>query len=173
MIWSNSLKNKFIIFSLTLVLIIFSGCGIYSFTGASIPPHLKKIFIPVFQDRTASGILTLKEDLSNQLSQKILTQSSLELGTGQVADSRLDGTITSYSNQPYVVSQGVTATTNRISLTVNIIYRDLVKRETIWETNFTQFSEYTIGNISSEQAAVEDVISKLTEDIFSKVVSNW
>lgn len=150
-----------------------SGCGIYSFTGASIPPHLKRIYIPTFQDKSSSGLVALKDDLTNEVTTRLTTQSSFELGTQQVADCRLEGSVLVYSNQPYIISQGQSVKSNRISVRVTVIYRDLVKKETIWENSFENWSDYTIGDQTAEQEALKEVITKLADDIFSKVVSNW
>ncbi|MCA0447598.1 MAG: LPS assembly lipoprotein LptE [Bacteroidetes bacterium] len=157
----------------SLCILAMTGCGIYSFTGASIPPHLKRIHIPNFQDKSSSGILNLKEDLTELLTTKIITQSSFELGTQQQADCRLEGSVVMYTNQPYIISQGQATGTNRITVRVSVVYRDLIKKETIWEQNFENWAEYSIGDQSAEQEALKEATIKLTDDIFSKIVSNW
>lgn len=159
--------------SVLLLLFSLSGCGVYSFTGASIPPHLKRIDVPVFQDKSNSGVLSLKETLTDEVTNRIITQSSLELATGSGADCRLTASIVSYSNQPYVITQGVASATNRISIRVQVSYQDLVKKESIWEQSFDSWEDYSIGNRSAEEEALKNVITKLSDDIFSKVVSNW
>lgn len=161
------------VFWVLLLLPSLSGCGVYSFTGASIPPHLKRIDVPVFQDKSNSGILSLKETLTDEVTNRIITQSSLELATGSGADCRLTASIVNYSNQPYVITQGVASATNRISIRIQVTYQDLVKRETIWEQSFDGWEDYSIGNRSAEEEALKNVITKLSDDIFSKVVSNW
>lgn len=154
-------------------MLVLTGCGVYSFTGASIPPHLKRIHIPNFQDKSSSGILNLKEDLTELLTTKVITQSSFELGTQQQADCRLEGSVVMYTNQPYIISQGQATGTNRITIRVSVVYRDLIKKETIWEQNFENWAEYSIGDRSAEQEALKETTTKLTDDIFSKIVSNW
>jgi len=151
--------------------LVFVSC--YSFTGASIPPHLKRIYIPNFQDKSNSGVSNLKEDLTRKLTDKIISQSSLELGSNQSADCVLEGNIAVYSNQPFVVAAKSTSNTNRITLKVKVTYRDLVKKETIWETTFDNWGEYTIGSTSAESDALADAMNKITDDIFTKVVSSW
>jgi len=156
-----------------VIVALVSGCGIYSFTGASIPPHLKRIYIPTFQDKSSSGLVTLKDNLTDEVTTRLTTQSSFELGTQQAADCRLEGSVIVYSNQPYIISQGQSVKSNRISVRVTVVYRDLVKKEVIWENNFENWSDYTIGDQTAEKEALKEVITKLADDIFSKVVSNW
>lgn len=168
------MKTKsFTLFFIGILFLAINGCGIYSFTGASIPPHLKRIHIPNFQDKSSSGILTLKEDLTEELTTKIITQSSFELGTQQQADCRLEGSVVMYTNQPYIISQGQATGSNRITIRVSVVYRDLIKKETIWEQNFENWAEYSIGDRTAEQESLKEAVSKLSDDIFSKIVSNW
>ena len=47
---------------LFLVLAILQGC--YSFTGSSLPAHLKTIAIPVFDDRSGAGIAQFRGELT-------------------------------------------------------------------------------------------------------------
>lgn len=159
--------------SITFLLgsLVFVSC--YSFTGASIPPHLKRIYIPNFQDKSNSGVSNLKEDLTRKLTDKIISQSSLELGSNQSADCVLEGNISTYTNQPFVVAAKTTSNTNRITLRVSVVYKDLVKKETIWEASFDNWGEYTIGSPAAENDALADAMNKITDDIFTKVVSSW
>lgn len=170
----NNYSEKTLVFKVTAVLFVsFLLASCYSFTGASIPPHLKRIYIPNFQDKSNSGVANLKEDLTRKLTDKIISQSSLELGSNQSADCVLEGNISVYSNQPFVVAAKTTSNTNRITLKVKVVYRDLVKKETIWENNFENWGEYTIGSTSAENDALADAMNKITDDIFTKVVSSW
>jgi hypothetical protein len=160
-----------LVYALLLISIVMFSC--YSFTGASIPPHLKRIYIPNFQDKSNSGVPNLKEDITRKLTDKIISQSSLELGTAQISDCILEGNISSYSNQPFVVSKGTVASTNRITLRVSVTYKDLIKKETIWESSFDNWGEYTIGSTTAEKEALAEAMNKITDDIFTKVVSSW
>lgn len=173
MAWNNmSGRKKSIVLFLTAVVsaVLLGSC--YSFTGASIPPHLNRIYIPNFQDKSGAGISNLKEDLTQLITNKIITQSSLELATSQNADCVLEGNIKSYSNQPFLIS-GTASNTKRISIRVEVSYRDLVKKQTIWTHEFDNWGEYLDGTSDAEANAVKEAITKISDDIFSKVVSSW
>lgn len=161
-----TIKNIFVLLGLFLL----GSC--YSFTGASIPPHLNRIYIPNFQDKTGSGISNLKEDLTQLVTNKIINQSSLELGTDREADCVLEGTISSYNNQPFLIS-GSAANTKRITIRVSVTYRDLVKKQSIWMASFDNWGEYVDGATGAESGAIQDALTKISDDIFSKVVSSW
>ena len=51
------------------------GCP-YSFSGASVPPHLKTIAIPFAEDRSGSGEPGLRELLTEKLTQKFIDDNN-------------------------------------------------------------------------------------------------
>lgn len=157
----------------SILLLNLSGCS-YSFTGASIPAHLHTISIPVCQDRSGSGEAYLVDLFSTELVQKFVDDNSLRVVEKLNADALLECTITSITDAPSVV-QGEEASLRKINVTVKVLYRDLVKKKTILDKNFTDYGEYnTEGNISDERkVAITDAVDKITEDILLSVVSNW
>ncbi len=152
----------------------FNGCS-YSFTGASVPAHLKTVSIPIFNDRSGSGEFNLGENLTNSLIQKFMDDNTLLVTDKLNSDSILEGTIVSLTDAPAVVSGDENISTRRLTITVRAVYKDLVKRQNIFEKNFSNYGDYrTDGDIiSARQAAVESAIEKITEDILLGVVSNW
>lgn len=173
MVWNNQIMDSkkavgfLILMSCALLL---GSC--YSFTGASIPPHLNRIHIPNFQDKSGAGVSNLKEDLTQLVTNKITTQSSLELSTVQSADCVLEGNIKTYTNQPFLVS-GAASNTKRVTIRVEVSYRDLVKKQTIWTQEFESWGEYLDSGTEAEGAAAKDALTKISDEIFSKVVSSW
>lgn len=152
----------------------------YSFTGSSVPAHLKTISIPIFSDRTGSGEFDLSQKLTNQLTQKFIDDNTLAVGNRGSSNCVLDGVISSIDDSPAVVSgtsSGAqeTITARRITINVNVSFKDLVKKQTIFERNFSNYSDYIVkGDITAvRKKAIEDAIDKITEDILLGVVSNW
>lgn len=164
---------------LYLNLIFFLFCSLtacsYSFTGASIPPHIKSIAIPLFKDNTGGGEPELKEKFTNVLIKKFLDDNQLRVVPKANSDALLECTVTGLSDGPAVVAGGEQVTFRRITITVKILYRDLVKKTTIIDKNFTDFSDYsTEGDITiARKKAIDDTIEKISEDILINVVSNW
>ncbi len=171
---THLLSIYIILLFITLGLINFTGCCAYSFTGASVPKHIKTIAIPVAQDRSGSGEPGLGEMLTNKLIQKFIDDNTLQIASKSNANSVLDCTITSLSDAPAVISAGENVTTRRITITVHAVYRDLVKRKTIFDKDFTNTSDYQAGaSISVRRAAIEDAINKISDDILLDTVSGW
>ena len=103
---------------LVLVLATLQGC--YSFTGSSLPQHLKTITIPVFEDRSGAGIAQFRGEITGGLAAKIESQSTLRLTPSIArADVLLEGAITSFADSPSQLSSTTErAVTNRVTLVV-------------------------------------------------------
>lgn len=176
----NSVRRVFLLFSISICLINLSGCS-YSFTGASVPPHLKTISIPLFIDRSGSGEFDLSERLTNGLTRKFIDDNTLTVGDKLKSDSIIEGTIVSLTDAPAVLSGadkvGENITSRRITITVKAVYRDLIKRQIIFERNFSNYGDYPVNDsvdiITVRRKAIETAIDRITEDILLGVVSNW
>lgn len=173
------IKLKFnILLLVVLPLIInFNGCN-YSFTGASVPAHLKTVAIPIFEDRTGSGIFRLKEDITTVLTQKFIEDNSLQVADKVNANSIIEGTITSASDTPSQIGTGdgrETVKTNRFTINVKVVFRDMVTKKVVFEKSFTNYKDYsTSGNVQeSRLSAIQETLKLVCEDILLGVVSNW
>ncbi|MCX6170057.1 MAG: LptE family protein [Ignavibacteriales bacterium] len=165
----------FLVFiSLISGIIILQSCS-YSFTGSSVPSHLKSISIPVFSDKSGSGEFDLNRKLTTQLIQKFIDDNTLLVSDKLNSDSFLDGTIIALSDAPNIVSGGERVTSRRITITVHAVYKDLVKKQQIFDKNFSNYGDYIVsGDITSvRNVAIQTAIDKIAEDILLGVVSNW
>ena len=75
LILKKNILVKLVLLNLLFVVLIainFTACCAYSFTGASVPEHLKTIAIPIADDRSGSGEPGLREDLTQTLIEKFI-----------------------------------------------------------------------------------------------------
>ena len=155
-------------------LINFTSCCSYSFTGASVPEHLKTIAVPVADDRSGAGEPGLRELFTSKLTQKFIDDNTLRVTDRVNANATIDCTIASFSDAPVVVSGGENVTSRRITIGVQVIYKDLVKRKTIFEQNFSNYGDYNASGGSTEKnTAISVAVDKITEDILLAAVSGW
>jgi len=170
----NKVKKVLYLNLVFFLICSFTACS-YSFTGASIPEHLKSIAIPLFKDNTGGGEPELKEKFTNVLTRKFLDDNQLRVVPKANSDALLECTIVSLSDGPAVVSGGEQVTYRRLTLSVKVLYRDLVKKITLIDKNFSDYGEYsTEGDITvARKKAIDDTIEKISEDILINVVSNW
>jgi hypothetical protein len=155
-----------------LLMCWFAGC--YSFTGSSVPSHLRTIAIPLFEDQSGSGEPNLREQLTAKLIEKFRQDNSLEIADKARADAVLEGVIHLAVTKPLVVRAGETVEKNRFTLEVKVTYQDMKLKKKIYEKNFTQNGDYEIsGGVESRQAGIAAAIEKLADDILLETVSGW
>lgn len=174
-------SNKKLILFIIIISILFNltACS-YSFNGASVPPHIKTIGIPLLQDKSGSGEFDLGNNLTTLLTQKFIDDNTLRVSDRLKSDSILEGTIVSLTDAAAVVSGGQTNTavaTRRITITIHVVYKDMVKKQTLLENNFTNYSDYSssgsVDITAGRKAAISKALTLISEDIVLGVVSNW
>jgi hypothetical protein len=169
-------KNKIILLTILNLLLAFSftSCGVYSFTGASVPEHLKTIAIPIADDKSGKAQPGLRESLTNELIQIFIEDNTLQVAERTTANAILECTIVSLSDETAIVSAGENVTSRKIIIGVKVIYRDLVKRKVIYEKTFTNYSDYASSDpIEGRNNAINEAIKLISEDILLDTVSGW
>jgi len=165
-----------VIFSLfiTSLMINFGGCCVYSFTGASVPKHLKTIAIPIAEDKSGSGEPGLRELLTSTLTQNFIDDNTLQVASKTNANSVLECTVISLTDAPAVVAAGETVKSRRITISVQAVFKDLVERKTIFNKTFSNYGDYsTSGSTVDRNNAIQAAIKNISQDILLAVVSGW
>jgi len=158
-----------------LVITLFSaGCGVYSFTGASIPPGAKTVSVQYFQNRAQLIEPTLSSYFTDALRDIFVNQTTLKM-VDRNGDLALDGEIVDYKTSPEAIQGDQTAALNRLTITVNVRFVNKLEPEKDFEQKFTQYKDYSSDTDLS--AVKDDLISEITDmlttDIFNKAVVNW
>ena len=176
---NNYIKFRSFLKPLVLLFIIgilsnFTGCfGCpYSFSGASVAPHLKSVAIPFAEDRSGSAEPRLRELLTEKLTQKFIDDNNLQIAEKSSADALLQCVIVSLSDVPAIVSAGENVASRRITITVQVTFKDLVQRRTVFEKQFSNYGDYS-GGISERNSGIDDAINKISDDILLDTVSGW
>lgn len=175
---SVKLKSSAALLIASALISLLVGCS-YSFTGASVPPHLQTIAIPMFADRSGSGEPNLSNDFTNELIQKFINDNNLEVTERVNADALLECTILSINDNPEAVSttaagQAEKATLRRLTISVKVLYRDMIKKQTLIDKTFSNYTTYDAADfLTSRNNALTEAVELITEDILLAVVSNW
>ena len=159
-----------------LLVVSLSGCAgcPYSFTGASVPPHLKTIAIPIVEDQSGFGDATLRDQFSRQLLQRFVNDATLQPSDRSNADSILEGVITGVKDAPVVVEGGDQVSKRRVTVTAHMTFRDLKLRKKVWEKDFTQWGDYLSGGgLTQRNDGISEALRKITEDILNETVAGW
>ncbi len=166
---------SFFLFHCSLFFVL-SGCAgcPYSFTGASVPPHLKTIAIPLVEDQSGYGDPMLRDEFSSQLLQRFVNDNTLQPADRNSADAVLEGVITSVRDVPVVVEGGDQVATRRVTVTVHMTFQDLTLHKKVWEKDFSQWGDYPSGGgLTQRNEGVAEAVRKLTEDILIETVAGW
>ena len=158
-----------------LPILLLSGCAYYSFSGASIPPHLTTIAIPLAEDNSVSPLTILDETLTELLVDRFVRQTRLTLVEDEAeADLLLTARIDRYTNAPTSVTGQERAQFNRVSLSVSVRYYNRVDDETL-ERSFSNFDDYDplAGGLEAEEAAALSALENIADDLFTAATSNW
>ena len=161
------------------VVSLLTGCGIYSFTGASLHPKDKTVEVKFFSNRATLINPSLSQNFTEALKDKFISQTSLEL-VDNFADLTFSGEITDYRTSPVSITGGGSAGTekaeyNRLTVTVRVKYVSVNNEDFSFDKSFSRFADYTSDKLLTdvEGELITQIIEELTDDIFSKAVVNW
>ena len=96
------------IFSIVLASIFMTSCGIYSFTGASIPTEAKTVSVAYFTTTATNSPSSLNQTITEGLKDLFLSQTNLDL-TELEGDLSFSGQITKYQLSPMAIQANETA----------------------------------------------------------------
>ena len=170
----------FSVFAGILVLtVIVTACKIgYSFTGASISPEVKTVFIDFFTNRARVVNPMLSQTFTEAMKDKFVNETGLSMEREQ-GDLEFSGEITGYEVRPLSIQQSEQgrdfASMNRLTVTVKVVFTNNKDHEQDFNTSFSAYYDWesTRSLNEVESSAVDVIVEQLVEDIFNKSVANW
>ena len=164
--------NRLIIFVAPLLMVL-SGCGIYSLSGAAIEG--KTINMHQLDNRARNIVPSLASNLTDMLRSKILSQTGLSPVNSDDADYEITGAITGYETSVTGAQSVQVATKNRLTISVQIVFKNRLNEKANFTQTFTRFSDFdatqTLSNV--ETALIQDIGTQLADDIFNKAFVIW
>ncbi|PKP51113.1 MAG: hypothetical protein CVT92_13560 [Bacteroidetes bacterium HGW-Bacteroidetes-1] len=167
------IRHLLLVFSLLLIF-THQGCGVYSFTGASIPPEAKTFSVQQISNNALLVEPLLSSIFTTALRDKFMNQTNLTMTTVN-GDLAFEGEITEYATTPVAIQSDQTAAMNRLTITVNIRFISKVDESKSFESKFTQYIEYPSNeNLNSiKDGMIAEITEALVDNIFNKAVVNW
>lgn len=169
------IKKIYAHFLTILLCISIHSCGVYSFKGASIPSTMKTVSIGFFENNATLVVPYLSQQFTNALADRIRNQSRLNIVINN-ADASFEGRITNYTVAATAIQGNNQTTTNRLTITVNVKYKNNLQPEQNFEQSFSRFRDFSIATSTfqaQEQQLITEINQLLTEDIFNKAFNNW
>lgn len=164
---------RILTFLLPVLLFTTTGCGVYSFTGASIDGST--INIHTLENRARNVVPTLSPALTSKIRSRILSQTGLAPVNTDEADYDISGDITQYSVSVTGVQNTQTASQNRLTIAIQVKFKNRLDEKANFTETFTRFADFSATQTlqSVESRLVEDIGEQLANDIFNKAFVNW
>ena len=156
-----------------------NSCGIYSFTGASIPSGVTTFQVNFFENKAGNRPgSTVEPGLDNEftvaLQDLIMNQTNLDLVT---TDGQLiyEGEITEYSVTPMSATAKITAAQNRLKMSIAFHFINLKKEEDDYDKTYSFFYDFPAGLqvYDVKDAAHKEIFDRITQDIFNDTLAKW
>ncbi len=164
---ANNLITAFIFLPLV-------GCGVYSFTGASISPEVKSVSIAYMPSYAALAPANMPQEFTEALRELFISRTNLDM-LAKNGDIRFEGYISDYRTRPVAIQGNETAAKNRLSVVINVTYTNTKDEAKSFEKSFTRFADFdaTQNLADVEQALIAEINEQLILDIFNESVVNW
>jgi hypothetical protein len=166
--------KKLVLFIVICVNILIGGCGIYSHTGASVPPDASTVSVAYITNMASIVNPLLSQNISEKLKQKFVNETPLKLVTTD-ADLSFTGKIVSYEIKPAAIQGDQVNALNRLTITMEIVFEN---KKAI-DKNFTKTFSNNIDFNASDNFQTREVelsgkvVDMLVQDIFNAAFINW
>ena len=156
-------------------LLALPACGVYSFSGASIPAHLATVAIPLAEDRATGGPPGLDQLLTDALVERFADRSRLSLETDEgEADAVVRAAIERYAVAPAAVTDQSVAALNRVSVSVRVVVTDRVEGAVLLDRAFQAAEDFAPSEgLQGEADAAATALEQVARDAFTAATSDW
>lgn len=159
--------------------LIVSGCGIYSFTGSSVPIGAETVQVNYFENNSGGKPgSTIEPGLDREftiaLQDLIVNQTSLSL-VNEGGDLLYEGEITEFSITPMASTAELRAAQNRLTMRVTLVYENKLNEEDNFTKPFSFYYDFP-GNLQLydiKDTALADIFERITQDIFNETLAKW
>lgn len=152
-----------------------AGCGVYSFSGASLPEGLRTVAVPLAESRAAGGPPALDQTLTDALVTRFADRSRLRLEPDEeAADAVVRATVERYSVAPAAVTGNNLAALNRVTIAVRVVVTDRAAGRDLLDRTFQATEDFAPADgLTGEAAAVEVALAQVARDAFTAATSDW
>jgi hypothetical protein len=157
-----------------LILLTFSGCSVYNFTGTG-KIDAKTFQVNYFQNNAELVEPGIERTFTQRLQNLIQNQTNLSL-TNTGGDLIYEGEIVDYRIEPMQATADQRAAQNRLTISVNVRFTNKKKEADDFEKRFSFFYDYPgaalpVGSTLTE--ALDVIFERITQDIFNESLAKW
>lgn len=168
------MKKTLYIISLFIGLTTIIGCGAYSFTGGN-TGDAKTIQVDFFPNQAPLVEPILSQKFTQDLQDLFTRQTNLTL-VNSGGDLHFSGEIVDYRITPMSATAQQTAAQNRLTITVNVNFINALEEKDNFEKRFSFYYDYgadqqLTGGVL--ETALNEILERITQDIFNTSVAKW
>ncbi len=169
---SNTIMFKTFFFLLPLFLLL-QSC-IIAFNSYDIDSSVQNFSVEQFETTAGSAPPTLGQQFSEQLKQRILSDTKLNYAASK-GDIEFSGAIVGFEVSPIAPRDAQSVALQRLTIRMNISYKNRKQVDKDWNTAFSRFSDFgaDIDLSSVEERLVREIYEQVIEDVFNKAFANW
>lgn len=151
-----------------------SGCGIYSHTGASVPPDANTVSVAYIANVASIVNPLLSQNISEKLKQKFVNETPLKLVTTD-GDISFTGKITNYEIRPAAITGNQVNALNRLTITIEITFENKKAPDKNFTKSFSNNTDFSAtDNFQAREAELSGkVVDMLVQDVFNAAFINW
>ena len=170
----NSLRITRIFLLVLFVMSLLSGCKVYKFNQASIPPEIKTIYVRFIDNKARYNNPQLSPQLTDKLRQKIVSQTRLT----QVNNDNADYDVSGYISQYDVSTSGISnqqVSTNRLTVAVSLTLLDRKTGKEPRNISASRSFDFS-ASLTLPQAELQlndEIVRNLADEIFNQLFSDW
>lgn len=173
-IFEIRMKKTFFIAIFVIVALLCASCGSYSFTGGD-TGQAKTIQIDFFRNNAPLIEPSLSQKFTQDLQDLFARQTNLS-PTPNGGDLHFEGEITGYRIAPMSATAQQTAAQNRLTITINVRYFNKFIEKDNFEKAFSFYYDYPANTQligGALETAFNEIIERITQDIFNASVAKW
>ena len=168
------MKKTIYITLFSISTLLFIACGAYSFTGGN-TGEAKTIQIDFFTNQAPLVEPVLTQRFTNDFQDLFTRQTNLTL-TNSNGDLYFSGEIINYRVTPMSGTLDQTADQNRLTVTVNVRFVNKLEEKDDFEQSFSFYSDFDANSQltgSILENALDEIVERITQDIFNASVAKW
>lgn len=171
-----SINNAFlwVICMFLITVFSFATCK-YSFKDTSpIPDEIKTFRINYFENKARYVNPQLSPQLTEKMKQKVIGNTRLRQTNDDNAHYDISGYISEYNVTTSGIS-GNNASTNRLSVSFHLIFKNTLDDTKNFETDLSNNFDFPANQVleQAQAALFSEIIKNIVDGIFNKIFSNW
>jgi outer membrane lipopolysaccharide assembly protein LptE/RlpB len=155
--------------------LLLGGCG-YSASPALLPQHLKTVAIPVFENGTPEA--QIERTITDAVIERFVRDNHLRIVDEKSANAVIRGRVTQYKNAVFGFSSTAQANEYRVTIGVQVTFKDLVKNRELWNDEIVKTANYYVQDVPGQKAKSEldgrtEAITKIADEVLTRSVEGW